>query len=266
MVNVLILRITTLELIIYRTSTEHDRFGQSVFVKNDIAILIAGHWCIRTTDTLHFCFSIVRVLIDTLVTETVDATQSTVQLHAGQVGTILAVELVVEICQTGFIHRCYLVLVVGKCDVEVCRELARLDDAVTIQVELPADVLHVTGILPAQVRITCRCRNTIVAHQHIAGELPVELNVTRQAVVPETEVGTNVKGFLLLPFQILQLDVIWMHTALVHIGITRGISAEIQVFLTRLAAYDTPTRTQREHGYPGQGLLEPRFLMHVPAQ
>ena len=125
-----------------------------MLVENDVAILIASHRCIRTADALDFCLGIVRVLINTLVTETVDASQCTVQLDSGQITAVVTVKLRIEVRQTGLVHRGDLVLVVGKGDVEVCRELTGLDDTATVQVELPSDILHVTGILPAQVGIT----------------------------------------------------------------------------------------------------------------
>ena len=150
MVDVIVDGITTLELVVYATGAEHHGLRHVVLVENHNAVFVAGNRCIGAADALHLFGRVVTVLIDTLVAESVDATQGSVQLYTGQVRAVLAVELFVEAGQTGLFHRSNLVLVVSKRDVEVGRELADLDDAVTVQVELPTDVLHVTDVLIGQ--------------------------------------------------------------------------------------------------------------------
>ena len=150
MVDVLVFGITATELIVNRTDTEHDGLGLSVLVENHDVILIASHRSIGTADAGHLLGAVFRVLINALVAETVDTTESTVQLNTCQVRAITAVKLIVQSGQTGLVHSSDLVLVVSEGDVEVEGHLADSHDVVTIEVELPTDVLHVTNILIGQ--------------------------------------------------------------------------------------------------------------------
>ena len=253
-------------LVLRTLIAEHHGLGHAVLVDDDAAFLVAHHGGVGAADAGHFLSTVVAVLVDALVAEAIDAAQGGVQLHARHVRTVLAVELIVQRGQTGLVHRGDLVLVVGKGDVEVGRELAGLDDAVTVEVELPSHVLHVTHILVGQRGVAAAGGNAASAHEQVAGVLPVELHVTGDDVVEESEVSTKVEGLLLLPLQLLQLDVLRVVRAFIQVALALAVLAEVEGLGTGLLAHDAPSRSHGEHGDEGQVLVQPRLLADVPAQ
>ena len=92
----------------------------------------------------------------------------------------------------------------------------------------------------------------------------VELYVTAETVVEDSEVDTEVIGHLLFPLQVLDLYVILVGGCLVHISASVGITAVEQVLGIWLLTYDTPSRAQGEHRQPREGGGYPWLLADVP--
>ena len=264
MVHVFVLGITATEFVVHRSVAEGHGLRHLVFVENDDIVFVANNWSVGSADTGNLGGCVVRILIDALVAEAVDATHSTIELYTREVGAVVAVKLVVEACQTRFIHSGDLVLVIGESEVDVEAELLVADDAVTVDVELPTDVLHVADVLIGEGGITRRGRNASAGHKQVGGVLPIQFNITRDALVEETEVGTEVVGFLLFPLEVAQLNVLRVDTTFAEVAATIAVLAEEESLGTRLPTTDTPTRTDGEHRDEGQCLLEPRLSADVP--
>ena len=89
MVDILVDSITTTELIVDGTREIHHILGHIVLVDNDNSILVTSYRSIRSTHARYLFFAIVSVLINTLIAESIDTTESCVQLYASQVRRIV---------------------------------------------------------------------------------------------------------------------------------------------------------------------------------
>ena len=177
MVQVGIYGITTVEAwertvmaCIVGTIVIHHALWHVVTFENDVAISIHGHrsglaLCSEVPPPgidlflAHSCHSslnrVVVVLIDTQVLEAIDGTERVVQLHAAQRLTVgIALDPVLVFQDIG-VHLQDFITVVTEIHVHIHHELALLDEAVGVDVELPTRVAHLTVVVVRHGGKTC---------------------------------------------------------------------------------------------------------------
>ena len=69
-----------------------------------------------------------------------------------------------------------------------------------------SDVGHLAHIGPCQRSESCRRGYSYTAHKQILGTFEIVVKITSDAVVPESEVATNIILCRTLPFQLIQLQ------------------------------------------------------------
>ena len=258
-VDVLVDGIAPLELVADVVVVEHHREGLALLVDDDASVGITGHGGV-----LLLTGDVVAVLIDALVAEAVDGAEGVGHLHAGEVRAVGEVEVAVEAHQRSLVHADYLVDVVAEGEVEAGLELTKTDNLVAVHIEFPALIAHGADILPRKGRETRGGGDTDVAHQQVVGELVIDVDVHREFVVPEADVGADVPGGLRLPAEVGEADVVGTDSRHVDVLRVASVAAEVEVLGTWLLAHLSPARTEGEHGEPGARPTHPRLVADVP--
>ena len=201
-----------------------------------------------------------------MILEAVDGTERVVELHTAQRLTVGIAVGGVQVVQDVLVHLKNLVAVVTEVGIEVHDELALLDQAVGIDVELPTRVTHLTIIMIGNGQETGVRRNTEVAHQHVGGCRAIGLDGEVQSVVEQSDVNTEVVLRHELPLQVGQTDVQRLHGSHVHITGSRAVLRSVQVVLAGLVTHTTPAGTEGQHRKCRFQALHPRLVTHNPLQ
>ena len=149
----------------------------------------------------------VRILINSLIAQAIDRTQWVTSLNTIQIRTSAIVRpFRVDRLQHAFVHLHNLIEVLANVEVGTHRELTPLDEAVCTDIQLPSFVGHLSDIRPSQ-RGESRCgRNTNTTHQQVLCTLEIIVEITRNQVVEESEVSTNIIRHRTLPLESVQLQ------------------------------------------------------------
>ena len=209
----------------------------------------------------------VRILINSLITQSVDRTQWITRLDTIQVSaTIIIRPFWIDRLEYAFVHLNNLIEVLADVEISTHREFTPFDETVGTDVQFPSLIGHLSNIGPSQRRESCSWRNANTAHQQVFGTLEIIVEVTSNQVVEETEVTTNVVWHGTLPLQFVQLQTFQINTG----GTTFSIITQwiifciLQILRTRLFTYDSPWWTEWKHGQPRPWPFHPRFIGDVP--
>ena len=209
----------------------------------------------------------VRVLINSLITQSVDRTQWITRLDTIQVSaTIIIRPFWIDRLEHAFVHLNNLIEVLADVEISTHREFTPLDETVGTDVQFPSLIGHLAYVGPSQRGESRSWRNANTAHQQVLGTLEIIVEVTGNQVVEETEVTTNVVWHGTLPLQFVQLQAFKVSNGSTGIAIItrRVVLGVLQILRTRLFTYDTPWWTEWKHGQPRPWPFHPRFFGDVP--